>query len=853
MNALRHIAPFASLVVVLACASCGGTPPADDAGSDTGPVDGGPRDAGMPCTSATACDDGLWCNGIEACTGGVCVPGTAPQCDDGVGCTFDACSEELRRCVNRVPDADRDGVPSAACLDAMGQPLGTDCDDTDANRYPGNREVCDTMMHDEDCDATTHGGLDADNDGFESSACCNGTMCGTDCNDGRPDVHPMATEVCNLGDDDCDTHVDEGVAVMVYADADRDGYGAGAGSMRCGSTGGYSVYDTDCDDADPANHPGQPEFCDARDNDCDTRVDESAGNVTWYADNDMDGFGAASSGTLSQCTQPAGYSLLSTDCDDTTNTRSPARAEICDGLDDDCNGAADFAIAPGNLEDDDRDGVADAMCGMPYGIDCNDLDPTIGGGAPETCDGRDNDCDGHVDEGAMSQVFYRDGDGDGYGSAAVGTIVACTPTGGYVRASGDCDDTSAARHPGGMEGCNDLDDDCDGAIDEGEASVSCTTAHTQTVCVRGACVVLACDTGYADCSALVAGCEASLASDPRSCGRCGNVCPPLPNSTPTCTSGVCGTRCAMGFGDCNAQSFDGCESPTTIDPLNCGTCGHACASEPNAMAPCAAGACGALTCVGGYFDCNGDLGTGGDGCESLSSACTPPVSSGLVAHYDAMIPGSVGLAGMDAGIDASAWSDRTANHFDLVSRPGTYPRYAMSVIAGHPAMDFAGSNGMITGGPSPSLVSTASLTVFIVMQQRVPAMWGNVMHHGDHDYNWSFRSNAFSANAPQAMHWHSVNDNSFCELILANGVNYVVAGRINGTARDYTLTSGGTTQSTNCTGNSISAGAPPLYLGTSDSNEQSNAAIGEVLYFDRALSDTERDMVVAYLTARWGI
>ncbi len=513
---------------VLACsaalasiAGCGGPATGADAGAAPVP------DTGPECTSASDCDDGLFCNGTEGCSvAGRCVLGTPMRCEDGVTCTTDVCSEALRRCTFEVPDVDGDGAGDARCLDGTGAPLGDDCADDDPARFPGNREVCDAAMHDEDCDPRTHGGLDADGDGVESSACCNGTACGTDCADGRRETHPGAVEVCNGYDDDCNGSADEGVTIDVYVDADHDGDGALAGAVMhaCASTAGVSVYHTDCDDTDRTRSGRLVEVCDSIDNDCDGTADDRTSAVTWYRDEDMDGFGSAASGALVSCIPPAGYSVFDSDCDDTTNTRSPARAEICDGIDDDCNGSADYALGAGDTEDDDGDAIADTACGAPHGHDCDDHDPTSAPGTPEACDGRDNDCDMRVDEDATALAFFGDEDGDGYGTEASGTIVACVPSAGYVRLGGDCDDANAIRHPGGVEGCNATDDDCDGAVDEGSASAMCALPHTQEACIAGVCSAVACQASYADCTFLVAGCETDLAGDPANCGRCGNAC-----------------------------------------------------------------------------------------------------------------------------------------------------------------------------------------------------------------------------------------------------------------------------------------------------------------------------------------
>ncbi|HEY8432040.1 MAG TPA: putative metal-binding motif-containing protein, partial [Sandaracinaceae bacterium] len=424
-----------------------------------------------PCSTDADCDDGLFCTGTEACVEGRCVQ-TPVVCDDGVACTRDFCSEERGRCISAPPDLDGDGYGDASCLDDRGEPLGNDCDDTDPNRFPGNLEVCDADGHDEDCDPSTHGGVDADGDGYESSACCNpgpdGTpQCGPDCDDARGAVHPLGTEVCDGLDQDCDGVVDEEVAVAGFADMDFDGRGDdSAPRTGCPGTPGFAVLGGDCDDTNFAISPDQPEICDGIRNDCTALpADEGAMYVDWYVDLDGDGFGSPRSGVIRSCVPVPNASLRGTDCDDTNPAIHPGAAELCDGLDNDCNGAADFAIGPHDFEDDDGDGYVDRAC-APVGNDCNDADPASGPGEPERCNGLDDDCDGAIDEGSVSYVYYRDRDGDGYGSVLSGTIVTCLGMPGYSAAGGDCNDEEPRTFPGATERCNYRDDDCDGAIDE---------------------------------------------------------------------------------------------------------------------------------------------------------------------------------------------------------------------------------------------------------------------------------------------------------------------------------------------------------------------------------------------------
>ncbi len=97
--------------------------------------------------------------------------------------------------------------------------------------------------------------------------------------------------------------------------------------------------------------------------------------------------------------------------------------------------------------------------------DCNDLDASTYPGAPEICDGHDNDCNGEVDESA-NLPWYLDADRDGYGESGGRPYLGCSPpSDGYAVNDMDCNDTDASVNPGVLDTCNGLDDDCDGLID----------------------------------------------------------------------------------------------------------------------------------------------------------------------------------------------------------------------------------------------------------------------------------------------------------------------------------------------------------------------------------------------------
>jgi hypothetical protein len=466
-----RLGSLALLFGALASGGCDGSPPAMDAGME---------DAGAPeCERNGDCDDGDYCNGAEVCRSGSCLEGMAIDCDDDNACTVDSCDEDDDACVNDPLDSDGDGHVGADCG-------GDDCDDADPERFPENAEICDAEGHDEDCDPATFGERDRDGDDAFDDGCCNGTTCGDDCDDNRESVNLGAVEACDGVDNNCDGIVDEGVSVMGYVDEDGDLHGdVNRPISACAGTPGFSSIGDDCDDADRTRHGGQAEICDGIDNDCDGSADEDAREVSWYVDDDGDGFGDPSNDVVRSCAPVTGRSLLGTDCNDANASVHPAAAERCNGTDDNCNGLADYRIDSGDFEDDDGDGLLDAQC--TGGMDCDDTNPEIAGGFPEICDGRDNDCDAEIDEETSPVVWFADLDQDGYGSSSSGAVVSCTAVAGHSLRGGDCDDRSADRRPYAIETCDGLDEDCDSAIDE---SVSRACSSSVGICVEGrqACV-----------------------------------------------------------------------------------------------------------------------------------------------------------------------------------------------------------------------------------------------------------------------------------------------------------------------------------------------------------------------------
>ena len=543
---------------------------------------------------------------------------SAPEECDGIdnNCNGDV-DENLN--ITWYLDYDGDGFgdanyPSNDCDPGNGYVSNdNDCNDLNANAYPGAEEVCDGI--DNDCDGDIDSNLtstyyiDSDGDGFgdptNPANVCDITSGlvdnGDDCDDSEGRSYPGAEELCDEIDNNCDGQVDEGLTLTWFQDSDGDGFGdALYQQVSCIQPTGYVQNPDDCDDSSVNISPFAIEICDTIDNNCDGLVNEGLDSI-WYADSDGDGFGDIATQQIA-CSQPQGYVADNTDCNDGEITANPIATEICDSIDNNCDGVVNEGLDVTYYLDADGDGFGDlntqqVSCTplanyVTNGDDCNDSESTANPIAVEVCDLIDNNCDGLINEG-LDATYYLDADGDGYGNVSFPEISCSQPT-GYVLNASDCDDSEITANPLAIEICDGIDNDCNGQTDEsveltfyldydqdgfGDPNVpyfGCTQPqfHTTNDSDCNDNSNLAFPNASEICDNIDNNCDGSVDelfltngvyADIDNCGSCGNDCTTLSfdNGSPICdstlTTPICGVSCDTGFFDVNQDSTDGCE------------------------------------------------------------------------------------------------------------------------------------------------------------------------------------------------------------------------------------------------------------------------------------------------------
>jgi alpha-tubulin suppressor-like RCC1 family protein len=251
-----------------------------------------------------------------------------------------------------------------------------------------------------------------------------------------------------------------------YFDGDMDGFGDEyITEQACTPSPGF-VEEVDCDDYTATTHPGALEQCNGMDDNCDGAVDD--GNPSGGEDCATGQPGVCAAG-MTAC---ANGSVV-------CQQRQAASTEQCDGLDNDCNGASDEGN-PGGRQACDTGELGVCGEGVTYcthgAIEC----VPMRGASPEVCDSLDNDCDGQPDDGLAFQAWYRDQDGDNYGLTSQ-SVQSCAQPSGHAPNAGDCNDAQPSLNPGATEVCDAVDNNCNGVTDEAACApprLAAGNAHT---------------------------------------------------------------------------------------------------------------------------------------------------------------------------------------------------------------------------------------------------------------------------------------------------------------------------------------------------------------------------------------
>ncbi len=485
---------------------------------DGDPTDDGVDEAtfGSPCDGpdADACDEGAV----------VCVAGGL-TCDDDTGDIAEICDGVDNDCDGTIDDGfptlgDDCSVGTGTCqrggsVVCTADGLGVVCDAVPGAAGP---ELCDGLDNDCDGDLGDDGVNEATFgdpcDGADADACAEGTVICADGGLSCDDLTGDDLEVCDGADNNCDGAIDEGFDV---GDACSEGQGecradgvrvctADGQGTRCNAVGG-----------DPVG-----ELCgDGVDNDCDGAIDEGYP----VGDPCQVGVGECTAAGLLRCTADGGGTV----CDVAPGQPGP---ELCDGLDNDCDGSvADDGADADTLGDRCDGGDADAC--MEGNIVCADAALTCDdrtGDSVEVCDGVDNDCDGDIDDG---YVGLGDGCTDGLGECRAAGTMVCSADGQRV----ECDAVAGAVGP---ELCNGLDDDCDGRLDDDGADEDTLGDRCDgpdaDLCLEGRIA----------CAGGALGCDDATGDTADICDGVDNDC----DGTADEAFPTLGDACAVGVGEC---------------------------------------------------------------------------------------------------------------------------------------------------------------------------------------------------------------------------------------------------------------------------------------------------------------
>ncbi len=250
-----------------------------------------------------------------------------------------------------------------------------------------------------------------------------------------------------------------------------------------------------------------------------------------------------------------------------------------------------------------------------------------------------------------------------------------------------------------------------------------TMPNAAGICAGGTCAVSACSQGFGNCDGQAAnGCETNHSNDVNNCGGCGTVCTQPANATVICSSGLCGVPvCTAGWGNCDSLAANGCEMNIQNSVGNCGACGNVC-SFPHAAAVCSNGGCAIGACDAGYYNIDNNS---ANGCEYQ---CTPTgleICDGFDNNCDGIIDNVAGLNGMEQyhwynDMDGDTYANLAAGVY-ACSAPTGFSDFACT--GGSCTISYTGNLKNPDGTPYDG---PATLSFSLVIEQQPTAYWQEI-------------------------------------------------------------------------------------------------------------------------------
>ncbi|HUU03901.1 MAG TPA: S8 family serine peptidase [Myxococcota bacterium] len=276
----------------------------------------------------------------------------------------------------------------------------------------------------------------------------------------------------------------------------------------------------------------------------------------------------------------------------------------------DCNASEADGCETSTSSDPNNCGACNSVCDMAH-VDTASCSQSVC--QVETCELGWDDCDGIDTNGCEFDVSA---DPDNCGACGNVCVIAngtgnCTDG---VCVVGSCDAGFADCNEEDPDGCEiDLNSDAQNCS---ACGVICEFDHAGALCTGGVCAVGACQGAWGDCNGdPVDGCETDTTSDANNCGACQQICDSYLHATPGCQNSTCGiASCDTGFGDCDGIMLNGCEADVSADYDNCGACGRSCDVPYATDVACENNQCVISACTAGFGDCDGN---GANGCETV--------------------------------------------------------------------------------------------------------------------------------------------------------------------------------------------------------------------------------------------